>query len=54
LTHQNKYPFPVGLDNNGVPICPNGLKMLYGGYIVKEEATLSGAVPALLYAPALS
>jgi hypothetical protein len=28
----NKYPSPVALDNNGVPICPNGRKMLYGGY----------------------
>lgn len=28
----NKYPAPVGLDTNGVPVCPSGRKMLYAGY----------------------
>ena len=28
----SKYPASIGLDDNGVPLCPAGRKMLYNGY----------------------
>jgi len=44
----NKYPAALNIDENGVPICPGGNKMVYWGFCGKDRCRLKWRCPRVL------
>jgi hypothetical protein len=44
----NKYPAALNIDENGVPVCPGGNKMVYYGFCAKDRFRLKWRCPRVM------